>query len=87
MLIGTVIGVLVIPGLYYLFALMASKGGKFIQDEVDEPLSEVVEHHSHPPVPHPPEPAPAIPASVHSSPQTQEAHAVEAVPSSSDRPL
>ena len=44
MLLGTVIGVLVIPGLYYLFALITDNSGKFIQDEVDEPLSEVIEH-------------------------------------------
>lgn len=44
MLVGTVIGVLVIPGLYYLFGLIAGKG-KLIQDEVvDEPLSEIVQH-------------------------------------------
>ncbi len=42
MLIGTVIGVLVIPGLYYLFAKMAD-GRKFIKDEHDEPLSEIFE--------------------------------------------
>jgi HAE1 family hydrophobic/amphiphilic exporter-1 len=56
MLVGTVFGVLVIPGLYYLFALIMSKSGKFIQDEVDEPLSEILEHHEivHIPVqPHP----------------------------------
>ena len=45
MLFGTTVGVLVIPGLYYLFGLMASKRSKLIQDEVDEPLSETVEHH------------------------------------------
>lgn len=43
MLVGTVIGVLVIPGLYYLFGVIAGKG-KLIQDEVDQPLSEVIEH-------------------------------------------
>ena len=51
MLLGTVIGVLVIPGLYYLFGVITDNSGKFIQDEVDEPLSEVLEHHqtgSHP---------------------------------------
>ena len=47
MLIGTVVGVLVIPGLYYLFAQLTEMGGKFIQDEVDEPLSETIEHHPH----------------------------------------
>src|SRR5207247_7551382 len=39
MLVGTVIGVLVIPGLYYLFGKMAD-GRKLLQDEVNEPLSE-----------------------------------------------
>ena len=40
MLVGTVIGVLVIPGLYYLFGRIAD-GRKLLQDEVDEPLSEI----------------------------------------------
>ncbi len=44
MLLGTVIGVLVIPGLYYLFAAV-SGDRKLLQDETDEPLSEVVEQH------------------------------------------
>lgn len=44
MLMGTLIGVLVIPGLYYLFAKMAD-GRKFIQDEHDEPVSELFERH------------------------------------------
>ncbi|MFO0796580.1 MAG: efflux RND transporter permease subunit [Gemmataceae bacterium] len=43
MLVGTVIGVLVIPGLYYLFAKFAD-GKKLLQDEADEPLSELFEH-------------------------------------------
>jgi hydrophobic/amphiphilic exporter-1 (mainly G- bacteria), HAE1 family len=43
MLIGTVAGVLVIPGLYYLFAKI-SDGRKLLGDEVDEPLTELVEH-------------------------------------------
>ena len=43
MLVGTLIGVLVIPGLYYLFGRMAD-GRKLLQDEVDEPLSELFEH-------------------------------------------
>ncbi len=43
MLVGTVIGVLVIPGLYYLFGRM-SDGHKLLGDEVDEPLSEAFEH-------------------------------------------
>ena len=37
MLVGTVIGVLVIPGLYYLFGKIAD-GRKLLQDETDEPL-------------------------------------------------
>jgi HAE1 family hydrophobic/amphiphilic exporter-1 len=43
MLLGTVIGVLLIPGLYYLFAKM-SGDRKLLQDETHEPLSEVLEH-------------------------------------------
>src|SRR5262249_7627509 len=43
MLIGTVVGVLVIPGLYYLFARI-SDGRTLLRDEVDEPLSELLEH-------------------------------------------
>jgi HAE1 family hydrophobic/amphiphilic exporter-1 len=42
MLVGTVLGVLVIPGLYYLFGRIAD-GRKLLKDETDEPLSEVVE--------------------------------------------
>jgi HAE1 family hydrophobic/amphiphilic exporter-1 len=43
MLVGTVIGVLVIPGLYYLFGRIAD-GRQLLRDEVDEPLSEIFEH-------------------------------------------
>lgn len=43
MLMGTLIGVLVIPGLYYLFAKMAD-GRKLIKDEHFEPLSEKIKH-------------------------------------------
>jgi hydrophobic/amphiphilic exporter-1 (mainly G- bacteria), HAE1 family len=43
MLIGTVVGVLVIPGLYYFFARIADKR-KLIRDEDDEPISEIVGH-------------------------------------------
>ena len=46
MLMGTLVGVLVIPGLYYLFAKI-SDGRKLIRDEHDEPLSEIPERHSH----------------------------------------
>ncbi|QDT92262.1 efflux RND transporter permease subunit [Gimesia algae] len=45
MLMGTLIGVLVIPGLYYLFAKMAD-GKKLIRDEHDEPLTELFERDS-----------------------------------------
>ena len=38
MLVGTLIGVLVIPGLYYIFAVIADKR-KLIRDEADESLS------------------------------------------------
>src|SRR5262249_40194435 len=41
MLLGTVIGVLIIPGLYYIFARLAD-GRKLLRDEVAEPLSELV---------------------------------------------
>ncbi|OJW06782.1 MAG: multidrug transporter AcrB [Planctomycetales bacterium 71-10] len=43
MLLGTTIGVLVIPGLYYLFANLA-EGKKLLQDETDQPLSESLPH-------------------------------------------
>jgi hydrophobic/amphiphilic exporter-1 (mainly G- bacteria), HAE1 family len=43
MLLGTLIGVLVIPGLYYLFGRIAD-GRKLLSDESDEPLSEILEH-------------------------------------------
>ena len=46
MLIGTLAGVLVIPGLYYLFAKI-SDGRKLLGDEVDEPLTELVAHEAH----------------------------------------
>jgi HAE1 family hydrophobic/amphiphilic exporter-1 len=44
MLVGTLIGVLVIPGLYYLFAVIADKR-KLIKDEADEPLTESIAAH------------------------------------------
>ena len=52
MLVGTVIGVLVIPGLYYLFGRI-DDGRSLTRDdslepiEVDEPLSEIFEHPDH----------------------------------------
>ena len=48
MLLGTVIGVLVIPGLYYIFAKIAD-GKKLLRDESDEPLSESFERGDLPP--------------------------------------
>jgi HAE1 family hydrophobic/amphiphilic exporter-1 len=48
MLVGTLLGALVIPGLYYLFARI-SDGRKLLRDEVDEPLSELLEHGQLPP--------------------------------------
>ncbi len=44
MLFGTLIGVLVVPGLYYIFGTIASRGRKLIQDDIETPLSESVEH-------------------------------------------
>ena len=46
MLLGTLIGVLVIPGLYYLFGRIADER-KLLKDETDEPLSEVFQNHEH----------------------------------------
>jgi HAE1 family hydrophobic/amphiphilic exporter-1 len=43
MLMGTLIGVLVIPGLYYVFGKMAD-GRKLLEDDTDQPLSETFEH-------------------------------------------
>ena len=43
MLVGTVIGVLVIPGLYYLFGQLDG-GRKLLKDESHQPLSERVVH-------------------------------------------
>ncbi|MFO0821881.1 MAG: efflux RND transporter permease subunit, partial [Gemmataceae bacterium] len=45
MLLGTVVGVLIIPGLYYIFGRLAD-GRKLLGDETNAPLSEVFEHHS-----------------------------------------
>lgn len=45
MLIGTLFGVLIIPGLYYFFAKMA-EGRSLIKDEASEPLSEEFIRHS-----------------------------------------
>ncbi len=45
MLVGTVIGVLVIPGLYYLFGHLDG-GRKLLKDESHQPLSERFENES-----------------------------------------
>ena len=45
MLVGTIIGVLVIPGLYYLFGRLDG-GRKLLKDEEDEPVNEVPEHNA-----------------------------------------
>jgi HAE1 family hydrophobic/amphiphilic exporter-1 len=44
MLFGTVFGVLIVPGLYFVFATL-SDGRSLIRDEEDEPLTEDVAHH------------------------------------------
>jgi HAE1 family hydrophobic/amphiphilic exporter-1 len=43
MLVGTLVGVLVIPGLYYLFGKIAD-GRKLLDDDAKDPLSERFEH-------------------------------------------
>ena len=47
MLVGTVIGVLIIPGLYYLFGKLDG-GRKLLKDESHRPLSERFEHGAEP---------------------------------------
>jgi HAE1 family hydrophobic/amphiphilic exporter-1 len=44
MLFGTIFGVIIVPGLYYVFGTLA-EGRSLIKDEEDEPLSEDVAHH------------------------------------------
>jgi HAE1 family hydrophobic/amphiphilic exporter-1 len=46
MLMGTVLGILVIPGLYFIFGKLAD-GRSLIPGETNEPLSESLEH-THP---------------------------------------
>lgn len=46
MLVGTVVGVVLIPGLYYIFAKMAD-GKSLLKDETHMPLSERFEHEAH----------------------------------------
>jgi hydrophobic/amphiphilic exporter-1 (mainly G- bacteria), HAE1 family len=44
MLFGTIFGVILVPGLYFIFGTLA-EGRKLIQDEEEEPLSEDVSNH------------------------------------------
>jgi HAE1 family hydrophobic/amphiphilic exporter-1 len=44
MLLGTIFGVVVVPGLYYVFGKIA-EGKKLIRDEDELPLTEDVSHH------------------------------------------
>ncbi|MBD0255233.1 MAG: efflux RND transporter permease subunit, partial [Cytophagales bacterium] len=43
MLFGTIFGVIIIPGLYYVFAHLAD-GRQLIKDEEDDPLTENLVH-------------------------------------------
>src|SRR5262249_18515031 len=45
MIMGTLVGVMIIPGLYYIFALISDKKS-LIRDESTEPLSELMGHTS-----------------------------------------
>lgn len=44
MLFGTIFGVIIVPGLYFVFGTLA-EGRKLIRDEEDEPLTEEIAHH------------------------------------------
>lgn len=44
MLFGTIFGVILIPGLYYIFGTLASSRPKLIRDEEEGPLTEEVTH-------------------------------------------
>jgi HAE1 family hydrophobic/amphiphilic exporter-1 len=44
MLFGTVFGVIIVPGLYYIFGKLA-EGRNLIRDEENDPLSEDMVHH------------------------------------------
>ncbi len=46
MFLGTMMGLLVVPGLYYIFGTLAARG-KLLQDEDDRPLSELGEYGKH----------------------------------------
>ncbi len=47
MLVGTIVGVLIIPGLYYLFGKLDG-GRKLLKDESHQPLSERFQHEARP---------------------------------------
>lgn len=44
MLLGVLLGVLVVPGLYYVFGGLAARSGKLLKDESDTPLTEIAEY-------------------------------------------
>jgi HAE1 family hydrophobic/amphiphilic exporter-1 len=44
MISGTLLGVIIIPGLYYLFAKLI-EGKKYIKEQYDEPISEAFIRH------------------------------------------
>jgi HAE1 family hydrophobic/amphiphilic exporter-1 len=44
MLFGTIFGVVIVPGLYFIFGTLAD-GRSLIRDEAEEPLTEDVAHH------------------------------------------
>jgi len=44
MLLGTVFGVIIVPGLYYIFGSLA-EGRHLIKDEDEVPLTEEIDHH------------------------------------------
>jgi HAE1 family hydrophobic/amphiphilic exporter-1 len=84
MILGTVIGVLIIPGLYYLFGKLAD-GRHLLKNESDAPLSELFE--SHPVKPHdsdsghvPP------PAPVGAHPEIEAGAGEDALPEASEIP-
>jgi HAE1 family hydrophobic/amphiphilic exporter-1 len=45
MVFGTIFGVIIVPGLYYIFGKLA-EGRQMVRDEHDEPLSEEIVHNA-----------------------------------------